>query len=71
MCTNEDLPRGDRKKFNAMGKSVLLFWYRENLCCIESRSPAEGAFSEVRRAQARPRLESPRLESVRFQRFKP
>ena len=66
MCTNEDLLRDKRKKFNAMGKSVLLFRYRDDLCCIESRSPAGETFSEVRRAQARPRL-----ESARFQGFKP
>lgn len=28
------------------GKSVLLFWYRNQIYAIESRSPAEGAYSE-------------------------
>ena len=41
-----DLPRGDRKKIDALGKSVLLFWYRDSICAIESRSPSEGAYSE-------------------------
>ena len=40
------LPRGDRKKIEALGKSVLLFWYRDSICAIESRSPSEGAYSE-------------------------
>ena len=46
ICAVEDLPRGDRKKVDAMGKSMLLFWYKDAVLCIESRSPAEGAFSE-------------------------
>ena len=41
-----DLPRGDRKKIDALGKSILLFWYRDSICAIESRSPSEGAYSE-------------------------
>ena len=41
-----DLPRGDRKKIDALGKSILLFWYRDTICAIESRSPSEGAYSE-------------------------
>lgn len=28
------------------GKSVLLFWYRNQIYAIEARSPAEGAYSE-------------------------
>jgi nitrite reductase/ring-hydroxylating ferredoxin subunit len=46
ICALEDLPRGDRKKVTALGKSILLFWYKDTVFCIESRSPAEGAFSE-------------------------
>ena len=46
ICDFEDLPRGDRRKVDALGKSILLFWYKDTVCCIESRSPAEGAFSE-------------------------
>lgn len=46
ICAFEDLPRGDRKPVNALGKSMLLFWYKDTVFCIESRSPAEGAFSE-------------------------
>ena len=41
-----ELPRGDRKKIDALGKSILLFWYRDSICAIESRSPSEGAYSE-------------------------
>lgn len=46
ICAFEDLPRGDRKKVDALGKAILLFWYKDTVCCIEGRSPAEGAFSE-------------------------
>lgn len=28
------------------GRQVLLFWYRNQICAIEGRSPAEGAYSE-------------------------
>lgn len=28
ICALEDLPRGDRKKVTALGKSILLFWYK-------------------------------------------
>lgn len=28
------------------GLQVLLFWYRNQIYCIEARSPAEGAYSE-------------------------
>lgn len=28
------------------GRQVLMFWYRNNIYAIESRSPAEGAYSE-------------------------
>jgi hypothetical protein len=27
------------------GRNLLLFWYRNEIYCIESRSPAEGAYS--------------------------
>jgi len=46
VCAVEELPRGDRKLVRALGKSVLLFWYRDTVFAIESRSPAEGAYSE-------------------------
>jgi nitrite reductase/ring-hydroxylating ferredoxin subunit len=42
----EDLPKGVRKEVRVEGKSVLLFWYRNQIYAIESRSPAEGAYSE-------------------------
>ena len=41
------LPRpGTRKEVRVEGKSVLLFWYRNQIYAIEARSPAEGAYSE-------------------------
>ena len=40
------LPAGTRKEFDVDGTDVLVFWYRNQLYCIESRSPAEGAYSE-------------------------
>jgi nitrite reductase/ring-hydroxylating ferredoxin subunit len=46
VCAVDDLPRGDRKLVRALGKSILMFWYRDNVFAIESRSPAEGAYSE-------------------------
>ena len=42
----EDLPKGVRKEVRVEGKSVLLFWYRNQIYAIEARSPAEGAYSE-------------------------
>ncbi|KAI7840299.1 hypothetical protein COHA_006081 [Chlorella ohadii] len=42
----EDLPKGVRKEVRAEGKTVLLFWYRNQIYAIEARSPAEGAYSE-------------------------
>ncbi|PSC71275.1 rieske [2Fe-2S] isoform A [Micractinium conductrix] len=42
----EDLPKGTRKEVRAEGKTVLLFWYRNQINAIEARSPAEGAYSE-------------------------
>ncbi len=35
-----------RKEARVQGKGVLLFWYRNQIYAIESRSPAEGAYSE-------------------------
>jgi hypothetical protein len=35
-----------RKEFEVNGLSVLIFWYRNQLYAIESRSPAEGAYAE-------------------------
>merc|ERR1712216_540326 len=46
VCALEELPRGDRKLVRALGKSILMFWYRDTVFAIESRSPAEGAYSE-------------------------
>lgn len=37
---------GVRKEVRVNGKSVLLFWYRNQIYAIEARSPAEGAYSE-------------------------
>ncbi|KAI3435845.1 hypothetical protein D9Q98_001903 [Chlorella vulgaris] len=42
----EDLPKGVRKEVRAEGKTVMLFWYRNQIYAIEARSPAEGAYSE-------------------------
>eukprot|EP01023_Acetabularia_acetabulum_P053964 TRINITY_DN605_c2_g1_i2.p2 TRINITY_DN605_c2_g1~~TRINITY_DN605_c2_g1_i2.p2 ORF type:complete len:351 (-),score=53.35 TRINITY_DN605_c2_g1_i2:268-1320(-) len=42
----EDLPKGVRKEVRVDGQNVLLFWYRNELYSIQSRSPAEGAYSE-------------------------
>ena len=33
ICAFEDLPRGDRKKVNALGKSLLIFWYKDSVVC--------------------------------------
>lgn len=46
ICDADDLPRGTRKKVTALGKAMLLFWYKDSMVAIEARSPAEGAFSE-------------------------
>ncbi|KAK9831970.1 hypothetical protein WJX81_004286 [Elliptochloris bilobata] len=46
VCKPEELPKGTRKEVRVGGVSVLLFWYRSNIYAIESRSPAEGAYSE-------------------------
>jgi hypothetical protein len=35
-----------RKEVDVNGREVLLFWYRNQIYCIQSRSPAEGAYSE-------------------------
>lgn len=35
-----------RKEVQINGKSILLFWYRNQIYAIASRSPAEGAYSE-------------------------
>lgn len=42
----EDLPKGVRKEIKVSGRSLLLFWYRNQIYCTEARSPAEGAYSE-------------------------
>lgn len=46
ICRPEDLPKGVRKEADVDGVQVLLFWYRNQIYAIESRSPAEGAYSE-------------------------
>ena len=46
ICDADELPRGTRKKVSALGKSILMFWYKDSMVAIECRSPAEGAFSE-------------------------
>merc|ERR1712216_377467 len=46
VCALEELPRGDRKLVRVLSKSILMFWYRDTVFAIESRSPAEGAYSE-------------------------
>jgi nitrite reductase/ring-hydroxylating ferredoxin subunit len=38
--------KGIRKEFDVNGLTVLVFWYRNQLYAIESRSPAEGAYAE-------------------------
>jgi nitrite reductase/ring-hydroxylating ferredoxin subunit len=42
----EELPKGVRKEVSIGSKLVLLFWYRNQIYAISSRSPAEGAYSE-------------------------
>lgn len=42
----DEVPPGTRKLFSYGGLSLMLFWYRNKLYCVESRSPAEGAYSE-------------------------
>jgi len=42
----EDLPKGERKEIRKENLNVLLFWYKGNVCAIDPRSPAEGAYSE-------------------------
>ncbi len=37
---------GVRKEVEVDERQVLLFWYRNQIYCIEARSPAEGAYSE-------------------------
>ncbi|GLC67473.1 hypothetical protein PLESTF_000561300 [Pleodorina starrii] len=46
VCRPEDLPKGVRKELEVDGRQVLMFWYRNQIYCIEARSPAEGAYSE-------------------------
>lgn len=42
----EDLPKGERQIIQTNNnKVVMLFWYRNEIFAIESRSPAEGAYS--------------------------
>ncbi|MEW5314693.1 MAG: hypothetical protein WDW38_006166 [Sanguina aurantia] len=46
VCRPEDLPKGTRKEVEVGDRQVLMFWYRNQIYCIEARSPAEGAYSE-------------------------
>lgn len=46
VCKPEDLPKGVRKEVEVDGVPVLMFWYRNEIFAIETRSPAEGAYSE-------------------------
>lgn len=41
-----DLPKGKRKVLTVGGYSMMLLWYRSDIYAVESRSPAEGAYSE-------------------------
>eukprot|EP00240_Pyramimonas_obovata_P016134 CAMPEP_0118931932 /NCGR_PEP_ID=MMETSP1169-20130426/8719_1 /TAXON_ID=36882 /ORGANISM="Pyramimonas obovata, Strain CCMP722" /LENGTH=300 /DNA_ID=CAMNT_0006874509 /DNA_START=65 /DNA_END=967 /DNA_ORIENTATION=+ len=41
----EDMRKGERQMVSAAGKSIMMFYYRNDLVAIESRSPAEGAYS--------------------------
>jgi nitrite reductase/ring-hydroxylating ferredoxin subunit len=42
----EGLPLGIRKEIRYNGYEILLFWYKNSIYAINSRSPAEGAYSE-------------------------
>ncbi len=45
--THPRFPRpGVRKELEIDGQQVLMFWYRNQIYCIQARSPAEGAYSE-------------------------
>lgn len=46
MLATGDLPKGARKVLQLKQARVLLFWYRSDIFAIESRSPAEGAYSQ-------------------------
>lgn len=46
VCYLDDLPKGTRKDVTVEGKAILLFWYRNKVYAIESRSTAEGYYSE-------------------------
>lgn len=41
----EDMRKGERQLVSAAGKSIMMFYYRNDLVAIEARSPAEGAYS--------------------------
>ena len=41
-----DLEKGTRKQTTVSGFDMMLFWYKNQIRAIESRSPAEGAYSE-------------------------
>eukprot|EP00245_Coleochaete_scutata_P004461 TRINITY_DN1709_c0_g1_i1.p1 TRINITY_DN1709_c0_g1~~TRINITY_DN1709_c0_g1_i1.p1 ORF type:complete len:301 (-),score=45.66 TRINITY_DN1709_c0_g1_i1:245-1147(-) len=40
------LRKGDRRLIRQDGEEIMLFWYKNDIYGIESRSPAEGAYSE-------------------------
>lgn len=46
VITPEEFPKGVRKEVRVGGVDVLIFWYRNEIFAIESKSPAEGAYSE-------------------------
>lgn len=58
-------PPGVRKEVEVDGRSVLIFWYRNQIYCIQAKSPAEGAYSEgfikAKFSQVRAGLSSGRL----------
>ena len=42
----DDLPRGERRLVRQGADTVLVLWYRNEICAVENSSPAEGAYSE-------------------------
>ena len=41
-----ELPKGERKEVMVDDKPIMLYWYRNKIRALESRSPAEGYYSE-------------------------
>jgi len=46
VCNESEVPKGTRKELTVDGKTVLVFWYRNQLRCIEAKSTAEAFYSE-------------------------